>query len=37
LVQVYKNSNEIKKAETLAEYIKILLNPSRNQQSERTR
>jgi len=37
LIQVYKNSNETKKAETLAEYIKILLNPSRNQQSERTR
>ena len=37
LVQVYKNSNETKKADTLAEYIKILLNPSRNQQSERTR
>ena len=26
LIQVYKNSNEIKKAETLSEYIKILLN-----------
>ena len=35
LIQVYKNSNETKKAETLAEYIKILLNPSRNQPSER--
>ena len=35
LIQVYKNSNEIKKAEILAEYIKILLNPSRNQPSER--
>ena len=37
LVQVYKNSNETKKADILTEYIKILLNPSRNQQSERTR
>jgi regulator of sirC expression with transglutaminase-like and TPR domain len=36
LIQVYKNSNETKKAEILTEYIKILLNPSRNQQSERT-
>jgi regulator of sirC expression with transglutaminase-like and TPR domain len=35
LIQVYKNSNETKKADTLAGYIKILLNPSRNQQSER--
>ena len=35
LIQIYKNSNETKKAETLAEYIKILLNPSRNQPSER--
>ena len=35
LRQVYLNSNETKKAETLTEYIKILLNPSRNQPSER--
>ena len=37
LRQVYLNSNETKKAETLTEYIKILLNPSRNQPSERMR
>ncbi|MBT5470852.1 MAG: hypothetical protein HOK41_09635 [Nitrospina sp.] len=37
LIQVYKNSNEIKKSEILGEYIKILLNPSRNQSSKRTR
>ena len=37
LVQVYKNSNDIKKAEILSGYVKILLNPSRNQPSERTR
>lgn len=37
LIQVYKNSNETKKAEALAEYVNILLNPSRNQPSERTR
>ena len=36
LIQVYKKSNETKKAETLAEYIKILLNPSKDQQSEKT-
>jgi len=35
LIQIYKNSNEIKKAETLSEYIKILLNPSKNEPSER--
>ena len=35
LIQFYKNSNEIKKAETLSEYVKILLNPSKNQPSER--
>lgn len=35
LTQVYKNSNETKKAETLAEYINILLNPARNQPSAR--
>ena len=35
LIQVYKKSNEIKKAETLTEYVKILLNPSKNQPSER--
>jgi len=29
LIQVYKNSNEIKKAATLSEYVKILLNPSK--------
>ena len=37
LIQVYKSSNETKKAETLAGYIKILLNPSRNHPSERAR
>jgi len=37
LIQVYKNSNEIKKVETLSEYVKILLNPSKNQPSEKTR
>jgi len=37
LRQVYLNSNETKKAETLTEYIKILLNPSRNQPSETIR
>jgi regulator of sirC expression with transglutaminase-like and TPR domain len=36
LIQVYNKSYETKKAETLAEYIKILLNPSKDQQSERT-
>ena len=36
LIQVYKKSNETKKAETLTKYIKILLNPSKDQQSERT-
>ena len=35
LIQVYKKSNETKKAETLTKYIKILLNPSKDQQSER--
>ena len=35
LIQVYKKSNETKKAETLTRYIKILLNPSKDQQSER--
>ena len=35
LIQVYKNSNEIKKAEALAKYIKILLNPSKNQSSKK--
>jgi regulator of sirC expression with transglutaminase-like and TPR domain len=30
LIQVYKNSNETKKADILTEYKKILLNPSRN-------
>ena len=35
LIQVYINSNEIKKAETLSEFVKILLNPSKNQPSER--
>ena len=35
LIQVYKKSNETKKAESLAGYIKILLNPSKDQQSER--
>jgi len=35
LIQVYKNSNENKKAKMLAEYIEILLNPSQNQPSER--
>ena len=34
LIQVYKKSNETKKAETLTKYIKILLNPSKGQQSE---
>ena len=34
LIQVYKKSNETKKAETLTKYIKILLNPSKDQQSE---
>ena len=36
LIQVYKKSNETKKAETLSEYVKILLNPFRNQPSEKT-
>jgi regulator of sirC expression with transglutaminase-like and TPR domain len=36
LIQVYNNSNETKKADILTEYIKILMNPSRSQQSERT-
>ena len=35
LIQVYKKSNETKKAEALTKYIKILLNPSKDQQSER--
>lgn len=30
LVQVYRGSNELEKAETLSGYIKILLNPSKN-------
>tara|TARA_Y100001960_G_scaffold264169_1_gene286506 strand:- start:477 stop:1361 length:885 start_codon:yes stop_codon:yes gene_type:complete len=37
LIQVYKNSNQKKKAETLLEYVKILLNPSTNKPSEITR
>ena len=35
LIQVYKKSNETKKAETLTKYVKILLNPSKDQQSEK--
>ena len=35
LIQIYKKSNETKKAQTLTTYIKILLNPSKDQQSER--
>ena len=34
LVRVYKNSNEIKKAEILSEYVKILLNPFGNNSSK---
>lgn len=37
LIQLYRNLNETKKANTLTEYIKILLNPSRNHPSENTR
>ena len=37
LIQVYKNAKETKKAKILSEYVKILLNPSRNQLSKRTR
>lgn len=34
LTQVYRNNNELEKAETLSRYIKILLNPSKNPFSE---
>lgn len=37
LIQVYKSSSENKKAETLGEYVKILLNPLQNQPSGRTK
>jgi regulator of sirC expression with transglutaminase-like and TPR domain len=37
LVQVYRSSNELKKAETVSMYIKLLLNPSQNPFSENTR
>ena len=36
LVQVYRSSDELKKAETLSGYINILLNPSKNPTSENT-
>ena len=36
LVQVYRSSDEPKKAETLSGYINILLNPSKNPASENT-
>ena len=35
-ILIARNSNETKKADILTEYIKILMNPSRSQQSERT-
>ena len=36
LIQVYRGSNEPKKAEILSGYIKILMNPSKNPFSENT-
>lgn len=35
LIQVYRSSNEPEKAETLSSYIRILMNPSENQISEK--
>ena len=37
LIQVYQGSNETKKADTLSDYIKILMNPSKGQFSENSR
>ena len=37
LIQVYQGSNETKKADTLSDYIKILINPSKGQFSENSR
>jgi len=37
LIQVYQGSNETKKADTLSDYIKILMNPSKDPFSKNSR